>query len=203
MRFLTALALCTALLATAGCHVSSHKNGDNDNVDIGTPFGSMHVKTNNNVDTADIGITPYPGAQILKKDKDKGAADVNMNFGAFHLGVKAASFTTPDDPDKVLAFYKQDLSKYGDVLQCQGRHTIGNPTRTAEGLTCDFDTNRSGHIEWNTDGDHDTELRTGSKEHQHIVAVEKKDGQTRIGLVALDLPTRLLHHDRDHDRQTD
>lgn len=203
MRPFHALVGGLVLLTISGCHVSTHKDGKNENVDIGTPFGSMHVKTNDNVDTAGIGITPYPGAQIAKKDnKNDGAADVNMSFGTFHLGVKAASLVTADDPDKVLAFYKKDLSKYGDVLECQGRHAVGSPDRTAEGLTCDFDNNRSAHIEWNTDGNHNTELRCGSKEHQHIVAVEKKDGQTKIGLVSLDLPTSLMHHGN-NPRDTD
>jgi hypothetical protein len=203
MRLISALALPSLLLATVltGCHVTNHKNGNNDNVDIGTPFGSMQVKTNDNVETSGIGITPYPGATMMKKDHDNGAADVNMSFGSFHLGVKAASFTTPDAPDKVLAFYKKDLGRYGAVLHCDGKHAVGVPIRTDEGLTCDTDENGGGHVTWNTDGDDaKTELRAGSKLHQHIVAVEPKDGGTKIGLVALDLPSGLSDHkDKDSD----
>jgi hypothetical protein len=36
------------------------------------------------------------------------------------------------------------------------------------------------------------ELRAGSPQHQHIVALEEKDGRTKIAMVALDLPE---HHD--------
>lgn len=203
MRTLSALAVSSLLLTTVlGCHVTSHKNGNNDNVDIGTPFGSMQVKTNDNVDAAGLGITPYPGALMEKKDKgkDDGAADVNMSFGSFHLGVKAVSYTTPDDSDKVLAFYKKDLGKYGEVLHCDGKKTIGEPTRTAEGLTCDFDQKGNGHMNWNSDEGDGTELRAGSKARQHIVSVTEKDGMTKIGLVALDLPTNLAngsHKDTD------
>src|SRR5665213_4491621 len=103
MRLLSALTAASLLLGLSGCHSSSHKNGDSDNVNIGTPFGSMQVKTNDNVEASGIGITPYPGAQMVKQDKDNGAADVNMSFGSFHLGVKAASYTTDDAPDKVLS----------------------------------------------------------------------------------------------------
>jgi hypothetical protein len=192
MRFLSALAVPSLLLVTtlAGCHVSTHKNGDHDDVNIGTPFGSMHVKTNDNVAASGLGITPYPGAQIEKKqdgDHDNGSADVNMSFGNFHLGVKAVSYTTPDVPDKVLAFYKKDLGKYGTVLQCDGNHAVGEVTRTTEGLTCDHDSQKVVHISPDSDS-HKTELRTGSKTHQHIVAIESKDGGTKIGLVSLDLP---------------
>jgi hypothetical protein len=206
MRFASAVAIPSLLLVTvlSGCHVSSHKNGDSDNVNIGTPFGSMQVKTNDNVATSGLGITPYPGAQIVKKgsDHDSGAADVNMNFGSFHLGVKAVAYTTPDSPEKVLAFYKKDLGRYGVVLQCEGKRTIGEPTRTAEGLTCNSDESvHSGDANWDSDALTKTELRTGSKLHQHIVAVETKDGATKVGMVALDLPSGLSD-DKD-DKQSD
>jgi hypothetical protein len=102
----------------------------------------------------------------------------------------------------VLAFYKRDLGKYGTVLECDGKHSIGDADRTAEGLTCDFDDSNGGHISWDTDVDKATELRTGSKQHQHIVAVQTKDGATKIGLVALDLPTQLSDHN-DKEKQSD
>jgi hypothetical protein len=197
---LTTLASLLTLTLLAGCHITSHKNGENDNVDIGTPFGSMHVKTNDNVAPSDIGIASYPGAQMAKKnDHDNGAADINMSFGSFHLGVKAASFLTPDSQDKVLAFYKKDLARYGEVLQCEGKRTVGEPTRTSEGLTCDYDTHKSsGHIQWNSDSSKNIELRTGSKQRQHVVSIEPDGANTKIGLIALELPSGLDHGDH-HD----
>ncbi len=198
MRLLSTLALSSLLcLTVAGCRVTNHKNGNNDNVDIGTPFGSMQVKTNDDVDTARLGITPYPGAHVVKKDKDNGAADVNINFGSLHLGVKAVNLITTDAPDKVIAFYKKDLARYGVVLQCVGSRTIGEAKHTAEGLSCsDGDRSHGTHFTWNNNNDSDKdELRTGSKQHQHVVAVESKDGGTNIGLVALDLPGEFTHGD--------
>jgi hypothetical protein len=192
MRILSALTVSSLLLVTAltGCRVSTHKNGDHDDVNIGTPFGSMHVKTNDAAATSGLGITPYPGAQREKKDGDhnNGAADVNMSFGNFHLGVKAVSYTTSDDAGKVIAFYKKDLGKYGTVLQCEDNHSVGEPTRTADGLTCNHDSEKVIHVGPDSDSKHKTELRTGSRTHQHIVAIESKDGGTKIGLVSLDLP---------------
>lgn len=204
MRFASLAAASAALCLLAGCHVTTHKNGGKDNVDIGTPFGSMHVKTNEDAATGGMGITPYPGAVLLKKDKDghdDGAADVNMNFGSFHLGVKAATYTTSDSPSMVLAYYKKDLGKYGVVLECEGHHALGSVTRTAEGLTCDENSNTK-HINWNSDTGDKTELRAGSKQHQHIIAVEKKDGGTKIGMVALDLPAGIGSKDND-DKDSD
>jgi hypothetical protein len=192
---LTLRSLALAPLACAmlvGCHVDEHKTADgkSDNVNISTPFGSTSIKTNDKADVSAIGVTPYPGAVPVKdNDGDNSNADVNLSFGNFHLGVKTASFQTPDAPDKVLAFYRKDLAKYGDVIECKGDTAVGQPTHTAQGLTCD--TKEHNHIGTHEHSDNDLELRAGSEQHQHIVGVEKKDGGTKIGLVLLDLPSHM------------
>jgi hypothetical protein len=179
-----------ACLLLAGCHVSEHKNGDNKDVDIQTPFGSTSIKTNDKADVSAIGVSPYPGAVPVKdRGDDNSNADINLSFGSFHLGVKAASFQTPDQPEKVLAFYRKDLARYGDVIECKGDTAVGQPTHTGQGLTCD--TKSHNHIKTSEHSDNDLELRAGSEQHQHIVGVESKDGGTKIGLVLLDLPSHL------------
>jgi hypothetical protein len=186
-----AVTVCTLL---AGCRISSHKHGNGDNVQMSTPFGSMHIKTDKDANIAGIGLTTYPGAIPVKDDdgKKNDAADINLNFGDFHLGVKAATFQTSDSPDRVEAFYRKDLTRYGQILKCEGDHPIGQPTRTSDGLTCDENHKREIHI--SDDHDHNQlELRAGSPDHMHIVGIEPKDGGTKIGLVALDLPS---HHDQ-------
>lgn len=193
-RALSAIAASALLLLPlAGCHVSSHKNGENDNVDIGTPFGSLQVKTDDNANGAAIGITPYPGAVPVKDGDGKHSADVNMNFGSFHLGVKTTALQTTDDEGKVLAFYRHDLARYGDVIECNANATVGVPKRTAEGLTC---SENSGAHHGDVNIGSGLELRTGSPHRQHIVALQNRDGGTRIGLVALDLPDHFGSHDR-------
>jgi hypothetical protein len=186
------LLAAAASLLLAGCNVSSNKNAHGDNVQMRTPFGDMHIKTNDDANVAGIGLAPYPGAVPLKEHdgKNKDAADINLNFGDFHLGVKAASFQSSDSPDKVETFYRKDMARYGDVLKCKNDSPIGQPTRTAEGLTCNDDHNRH---EIHVDADSgDLELRAGSPGHFHIVGIKSRDGGTKIGLVLLDLP---VHHD--------
>ncbi len=193
VRLFPAALAALVLLPVCGCHVSSHKNGANDNVDIGTPFGSMQVKTNNNVNSVSIGITPYPGAMAVKDDGKNDAADVNMSFGSFHVGVKAASFQTSDPQSKVLSFYRHDLARYGDVLECNGPSAVGEPKRTAQGLTCTQD---KGAHHGPVDVGSGLELRTGSPQRQHIVSIEPRDGGTRIALVSLELPSHFTSHGR-------
>jgi hypothetical protein len=194
-----------ACLAASGCHINTSKDGKSDNVNISTPFGGMHVDTHGDTDTSAIGLTAYPGATPLKEDngKDNKSANVDMSFGDFHLGIKVATFKTTDAPDKVLAFYRKDLARYGDVIECQNDTPVGTPTQTSQGLTCS-DKGDSGkkdsfslHGSLNgndIDAENGLELRAGSKQHQHVVGVGRKDGYTKIGLVLLDLPSHLDTH---------
>ncbi len=189
------------LLALAGCHINTHKNGDGkENVDIGTPFGSMQVKTDNKASGAQTGMTPYPGATVVKKqgDEDGGAADVSMNFGPFKLEVHAVDLRSTDPEDKVLAFYKQDMSRFGAVLTCRGKTAIGTPVRTGEGLTCGSNQHEFGA---STREGQQLELRAGSEQHQHIVGIHTEDGATRIALVTLNLPGSFTHHHDASDRE--
>jgi len=177
--------LAAALLA--GCRVQSDKHGDSDNVKISTPFGGMQVKTNDAAAVEGIGLPMYPGAQRVRKDKDDGSADVNMNFGSFQLRVKAVSYQTGDSPEKVEAFYRAGLKQFGDVIACRDNRVVGTPARTLEGLTCD--NNNGNHISVDDKPSKGgLELKAGSQQHQHIVEIDAEGGGTKIGLVSLDLP---------------
>ncbi|ADW70515.1 hypothetical protein AciX9_3510 [Granulicella tundricola MP5ACTX9] len=189
-----------ALLASVtGCRVEDHKDGDATNVKIATPFGGMSVKTNDKVIQGNMGLDVYPGAVLeRKKNENDSAADINMSFGSFHLGVKAVSYTTPDSTDQVMAFYQKDLSKHGSVIKCKDDRPVGMPVRTDDGLTCDDD-DKKNTVQVNAkDGKGTVELKFGSKQHQHIVSIEPHDGGTKIGLVALDLPGNFSVTDEDN-----
>ena len=188
-RTLTAATLMTLAL-TLGCRIESNKKGDGDNVKIATPFGGMSVKTNDESVLQGIGLPPYPGAELVKKkDKDSGSADVNLSFGNFQLRVKAVSYRTPDAPTQVAAFYRKALGRYGDVIQCSNNKPVGLPARTAEGLGCDND--KENHISTNDDLSNKTELKAGSKVHQHIISIDPDGSGTKFGMVALDLPSHV------------
>lgn len=187
----------TALMS--GCRIESDKKDGNDNVKIATPFGGMSVKTNDAAVVEGLGLPIYAGAELVKKDKNNGAADVNMSFGSFQLRVKAASYRTTDSPDQVTAFYKKALGRYGDVIQCQNDKAVGPVTHTAEGLTCDNE--KENHVYVNDDESGKMELKAGSKQHQHIVAIDPEGNGTKFGLVALDLPGHISFGDKD-ERQT-
>jgi hypothetical protein len=186
---LAGLALVAGL---TGCkvHVEKNASGEDKNVQVDTPFGGVHVNTDQTT-AADLGLPVYPGAEAITGDDQHKSADVHLGFGEWQLRVRAVSYSSADPQDKVTAFYKKALGRYGDVITCQGNTPVGTPTSTAEGLTCADDKNPKVQIDRGDYGTnkHSLELKAGSKRHQHVVGFEEpKNGKTRFALVALDLP---------------
>lgn len=190
MRRRLAVLLCVpAILSLAGCYISktSNKDGAKENVAIETPLGGMHIKTDS-LKPIDVGLPEYPGAvRVAKHGGDNESADINLNFGSFQLHVKAMEYQSNDSQEKIVAFYKKALGRYGDVLECKNHQPVAPPVRTAEGLTCSEDSS-NGKI--HTEGTSASlELKAGSRQHQHIVGIKPQDnGGTKFGLVSLDLP---------------
>ncbi len=193
-RKATTLVVGLALAAgLAGCRIHTEKgaNGEDKNVQVDTPFGGVHVNTDQTT-AADLGLPVYPGATAVKGDGDHKSADVHLGFGEWELRVRAVSYQTSDSEEKVTAFYKKALGRYGDVITCQGNSPVGTPAVTSEGLGCADDKGGS-NVKIDRDdygtGKNSLELKAGSKRHQHVVGFETpKDSQTRFALVALDLP---------------
>ncbi|MGA3345183.1 MAG: hypothetical protein ABSC76_09980 [Terracidiphilus sp.] len=200
MRNLTqcATSLVVGLLLAGGItgcrvHVDKDASGDEKKVQVDTPFGGIHVNTDQTT-AVDLGLPTYPGAVVVKGDDKHKSADVHLGFGEWELRVRAVSYETPDPQDKVTDFYKKALGRFGDVIVCQGKTPVGSPTATHEGLTCTDDNDH--HVQVDEGGYHpgndNRQLKAGSKRHQHIVGFEDpSDGKTRFALVALDLPAAV------------
>jgi hypothetical protein len=193
----TTLAVSLVLAAgLAGCRIHTEKgaNGEDKKVQIDTPFGGIHVNTDQTT-AADLGLPVYPGATTVVGEGDHKSADVQLGFGKWELRVKAVSYQTSDSQDKVTAFYKKALGRYGNVITCQGNAPVGTPAMTTEGLSCSDD-GKNANVKIDQGDYHlgkgNLELKAGSKRHQHIVGFENpRDNQTRFALVALDLPSEL------------
>jgi len=187
-KVLAATAL--SLIFVAGCRiqVDKSKDGQDKNVKIETPLGGLHVRADQ-TSAADVGLPAYPGAHIAPdKDGDK-SADVHLGFGQWQLRVKVVTYETSDPQDKVVAFYEKALGRYGDVVRCQGDQPIGTPAVTREGLSCS-DAKGNSHV--HVSDDSQLSLRSGSRHHQHIFAVQKSTGTgTRFSLVELQLPESM------------
>src|ERR1700733_7697437 len=165
------------LISSCSVNVKKEANGQDKQVDIKTLVGGIHVSKD--ADVSDTGLTVYPGAHIKHKDSDGDDKSANVNISGFGFGIKvvALEYESSDSPDKLIAFYRDQLRKYGNVLEC---HTSGHfnvntnysdKSGNSHELTCD-----SGN-------GNNVELKVGTKEDQHIVAVESEGKGSTFSLV--------------------
>jgi hypothetical protein len=176
LHVIGALALVSLLLLPA-CSINAKKgqNGEDKKVDISTPIGGIHVSKD--ADAGDVGLPVYPGARPKQENagNDK-SANVNISGFGFGLKVVALEYESDDAPDKVLSFYKDELKKYGNVLVCRTGHLdintdLKTKNENSHELTCESSSGSN------------TELKVGTKENQHIVAVEPQGKGTDFSLV--------------------
>jgi hypothetical protein len=179
--FVAIMASIAALLLLPGCSVNVDKagNGEDKQVDIKTPLGGVHV--GKQADASDTGLAVYPGARLKQKGRDDGDdKSANVNISGFGYGIKvvALEYESDDSPAKVLSFYKDQLKKYGSVLECHtsSLHLDMNfkshgSSGTSNELTCEGDNGK------------DFELKVGRKDDQHIVAVEPAGKGSSFSLV--------------------
>ncbi len=197
-----ALAACL-LLATTACsvQVDPSKNGKDKNVKIQTPFGGVQVKTDN-MAASDIGLPSYPGANSIGRQEKNVAADVQVGFGKWQMRFKVVKYHTSDSQDQVLAYYHKALSRYGDVIQCEGDKAVGTPTTTRQGLGCNGQDGPHGpHAAINVDAS--SQLRAGSMKHQHLVSIDKSSSDgTDFSMVVLDLPSDEAMSGKDETRES-
>jgi len=147
----------------------------------------LNVHARSHATAKDIGLPEYPGATPFKeKDSDTSSADLGLLLNSFHFSLKVASFVTADSPDRVLAFYRKPLAKYGEVLECDHGKPVGALTVTKSGLTCGERKNGKETAGVSDDGH---ELRAGTPEQFRIVGINRAEGgKTKFGLVALVVP---------------
>ncbi len=127
----------------------------------------------------DIGLPLYPGSKP-HKDKNDDSTGANLGLWGGGAGFKLAvlKMESSDSPEKVAAFYKKALSKYGNVLDCS------NPPKTKESdekddsskvLTCGDDRPEKGGLVY----------KAGTKEKQHIVGIQPNGTGSLYQLVNL------------------
>lgn len=176
--------LSSALVLTACVNVKKSDNGDN--VDVKTPFGSVSVRTDQ-VKPEDTGLSVYPGSrQVPKHGHDHDQANVNIASPWGQLKVIALNYHSDDSPEKVLDWYRKDLQqKYGKFLECKGGDVSLHGRNEDQGnqLTCGSERGNAKDFTYSSSDRNTLELKTGTNDKQHIVAVKPQDGGSNIALV--------------------
>ena len=175
------IAIALVLLPACSINVKKNEDGEDKKVDIETPVGGIHVSKD--ADVRDVGLAVYPGARKKQKDLsgDEKSANVNISGPGFGVKVVAVEYLSDDSQDKLIAYYRDQLKKYGSVLECHTSKHGGDvevnkmshqDKKESRKLTCD-----------NDDSGKTVELKVGTEDNQHIVAVEPQGKGSSFALV--------------------
>lgn len=164
------LLLGGALILSASLLFAQDGSGDS-----GKSIGFVASK---DASAKDVGLPVYPGAKLAPKDSDGGDATGQIGLWGGSSGFKLVfvKLESNDSSEKVAAFYRSALAKYGKVLECTGTKSPGNEkhSKNSNELTCDDQHDESGIV-----------LKSGTEDKQHIVGIEKKEGRTVVQLIYL------------------
>jgi hypothetical protein len=166
------------------CKINVKKDGDEKDkkVDISTPIGGIHVSKG--IDPRDLGLAIYPGARPKKDPENDKGANVHISSPYFGLKVVAQEYESDDSAEKLVTFYSDQLKKYGNVIECHGKwkgkdanvNVSNNSSKKSHELTCDKDNS----------GD-SIELKVGTDENQHLVAIEPQGKGCKFALVRVEV----------------
>jgi hypothetical protein len=176
IRPILALAFGIAMAIPICVAQSQQSDSDqNKHLDIQSSAGDLHL--GNDADARKAGLPLYPGARLRHDKEDSDPVNLGLLTEAFGMKLVVAKYESDDAPGKVIDFYRDRLKKYGKVLEC---HT------SEHGGDAHADINDDKHSgsqkkELKCDGDNTgpvTELKVGTEDNQHVVAIEPRDGRT-------------------------
>jgi len=151
---------------------SNAQQSSSDNDSIGFNLGK-------DASAKDVGLPIYPGARRHKDDPNDSSA-LNMGLWGGSAGFKlfVLKMESSDAPEKVAAFYRKALAKYGTVLDCSNgsASTNSDDAKNSKKLTCEDEKPKP----------HEISLKAGSKEKQHAVGVEPNGSGTTFQLVYIE-----------------
>ena len=154
-------------VATVLAGVAQDPDSQNKNVDVRSPIADLHVGAD--ADAKRVGVPLYPGARLKTHDPHSDQANLSVLTEAFGMKLVVANYVSDDDPAKIVAFYRNKLKKFGKVLECHsdkhgGDVSVEDDKGANKELKCE---QGSGPV---------TELKVGSEENQHLVAVGAREG---------------------------
>jgi len=126
--------------------------------------------------SSDVGLPLYPGSTPHKdSSNDSQSARLGLWGGGSGFKLAVVKMDSGDSPEKVAAFYKKALSKYGKVLDCTHPPAASDSDKNSNALTCGDDKPDAGGMLF----------KAGTKEKQHIVSIKPNGNGSAYDLVAL------------------
>jgi hypothetical protein len=171
------------ILAGLALPLFSQDSGSNDkNLDIRSSVGDLHM--GGDADAKKVGLPLYPGARLKSDDRNNNQANLSIFTEAFGMKLVVANYASDDAPSKVIDFYRDKLKRYGKVLECHSSKHGGDVDVHDSDNDSDKSSSKSKELKCDEDSGPVTELKVGTEDNQHIVAVEPGDGKgTHFALV--------------------
>jgi hypothetical protein len=145
--------------------------------DVRSSIGDLHV--GKDADAHNAGLPLYPGAHPKHEENND-----PLNFGVategFGLKLVVAKYESDDAPAKVADFYREKLKKYGKVLECHSQKHGGDvdlhsDDKDSQGSESKDKGQESKQLKCESNGGPVTELKVGTEDDQHVVAIEPRD----------------------------
>jgi hypothetical protein len=177
-RYLKLMFVLSAALALPGFAQDSSQNK---NLDIRSSVGDLHVGSD--ADAKKAGLPLYPGARLKPgDDHNNDQANLSLFTDAFGMKLVVANYESDDAAAKIVDFYRDKLKKYGKVLECH-THKHGGNVETNDGNMDSNDNKndnqndgkKSNELKCDDNSGPVTELKAGTDDDQHVVAVEPRD----------------------------
>lgn len=129
----------------------------------------------------DVGLPIYPGAR-LHKDENNDTPALQMGLWGKSSGFKLAvlKLESSDAPEKIVAFYRKALAKYGAVMDCSKVSASKNDSDQDDSDVIDC---KSDHPEPAS-----VTLKSGTKRKQHVVGIQPNSKGTLFQLVYVETP---------------
>ena len=182
------LALAVALASPPfAAGQKQEKDTPDKHLDIRSSSGDLHI--GNDADARKMGLPLYPGARPRRDEDSKDAVNLGVLTEAFGIKLVVANYESDDSPAKVVEYYREKLKKYGKVLECHTHQHGGDVHADAD----DDKDNDKHSKELKCEGDNSgpvTELKVGTEDNQHVVAVEPRDGGKRSTFAMVYVHTR-------------
>jgi hypothetical protein len=142
------------------------------NLDIRSSVGDLHV--GGDADAKRAGLPLYPGARLRVDEQNHDQANLSVFTEGFGLKLIVANYASDDAPAKIIDFYRNKLKKYGAVLECRS-HKPGGDIDVHDGKDDGKDSSANTPVKCDENDGPVVELKVGTENDQHIVAVEPAD----------------------------
>jgi len=177
--FLLILSFFVATVCLSPSSVAQNNRDEDKGFDLQSSAGNVHV--GKDADSRDVGLPVYPGARVRKHEENRNTANLSLLTSEFGIKLIVLNFDSDDSPNKIIAFYRDKLKKYGKVLECHDKEHDGTSADVD-----DEDNPKSKQVKCEGEqGGDTTELKVGTEDNEHVVSVSPAENGGKGSTFAL------------------